>query len=251
MPANRVALITGANQGMGEQVAKELAADGAAVFIGSRDLARGQTAAAEIGEGAVAVRLDVTDAASIAAAADQIREKAGRLDLLVNNAAISTTHAQMSGMAELRAASKPSIVSLDEVRAVWEVNVFGALAVYQAMLPLLRESPDARIVNVTSALGSLTTVADPRSPLHPAFEPVYAASKTALNAVTLSMMIELENTGIKVNLVSPGFANTALVNFEGTESVADAAREVVRVARLGPDGPSGTFTLWENVNLPW
>ena len=251
MPPNRIALVTGANQGMGKQVAKELVSDGVTVFVGSRDLARGEEAAAEIGDGAVALRLDVTDAASIASAAERIREDVGRLDLLVNNAAISTIRTDIHDMAELRETAMPSVVALDEVRAVWEVNVFGALAVYQAMLPLLRESSDARIVNVTSAQGSLTTMADPDFPFHSTFEPVYSASKTALNAVTLSMMIELEATGIKVNLVSPGFANTALVNFEGTEPVEDACREVVRVARLGPDGPSGTFTLWNGVDLPW
>lgn len=250
MPENRIALITGANQGMGEQVAKELAADGVRVFVGSRDLVRGEAAAAVIGRGATAVQLDVTDPASIASAARRIGEAAGRLDLLVNNAAIATTRTGAT-MAELRATSAASVVDLDEVRAVWEVNVFGVMAVYQAMLPLLRLSPDARVVNVTSALGSLTIAADPGFPHHSSFEPVYAASKTALNAVTLSMMIELEGTGIKVNLVSPGFANTALVNFEGTEPVEDAAREVVRVARFGPDGPSGTFTTWEGVALPW
>ncbi|GGP39492.1 SDR family NAD(P)-dependent oxidoreductase [Saccharothrix coeruleofusca] len=250
MPENRIALITGANQGMGEQVAKELAADGVRVFVGARDLVRGEAAAAMIGERATAVQLDVTDPTSIALAAQRIRDEAGRLDLLVNNAAIATTRTGAT-MAELRARSAASVVPLDEVRAVWEVNVFGVLAVYQAMLPLLRRSPDARVVNVTSALGSLTIAADPNFRYHSSFEPVYAASKSALNAVTLAMMIELEDTDIKVNLVSPGFANTALVNFEGTESVEEAAREVVRVARLGPDGPSGTFTSWEDVDLPW
>ncbi|RKN08179.1 SDR family NAD(P)-dependent oxidoreductase [Streptomyces radicis] len=251
MPANRVALVTGANQGMGKQVAEELAGDGVAVFLGSRDLARGEAAAADIGGGTTALQLDVTDAASIDAAAKRIGEEAGRLDLLVNNAAISTTRTDVDDVAELRDLSKPSVVPIDEVRAVWEVNVFGPLAVYQAMLPLLRRSSDARVVNVTSALGSLTTAADPASPLHAAFEPVYAASKTALNAITLAMKVELESTGIKVNLVSPGFANTALVKFQGTESVEDAVREVVRVARLGPDGPTGTFTTWENIDVPW
>ena len=250
MPSKRFALITGANQGMGQQVAHELAGHGVAVFVGSRDLARGEKAAAEIGNGATAVQLDVTDAASIASAAGRIRAEAGRLDLLVNNAAVSTTHADVD-MAGFRAMAKPSIAPLDEVRAVWEVNVFGVLAVYQAMLPLLRRSSDARIVNVTSALGSLATVTDPAFPLRSAFEPIYAASKTALNAVTLTMMIELEATDIKVNLVSPGFASTALTNFEGTESVQDAAREVVRVARLGPDGPRDTFTSWDGITIPW
>ncbi|MFD0800507.1 SDR family NAD(P)-dependent oxidoreductase [Streptomonospora algeriensis] len=251
MSANRIALVTGANRGMGKQVAKELAADGATVFVGSRDRDRGQRAAAEIGDGATALQLDVTRPASIASAAERIRADAGRLDLLVNNAAIATTRTDFGGMAELIAVSKASRAPLEEVRAVWEVNAFGALAVYQAMLPLLRDSADARIVNVTSALGSLTTMADTATAYHSAFEPVYAASKTALNAVTLSMMTELEATHIKVNLVSPGFANTALVNFEGTESVEDAAREVLRIARLGPDGPTGTFTCWDGVDLPW
>lgn len=251
MPTNRIALVTGANQGMGKQIAKELVADGLTVFVGSRDLVRGEKAAAEIGDGAVALQLEVTDRASIARAAERIQKEAGHLDLLVNNAAVSSTRTDVQDMDELRALARPSVVSLDEVRAVWEVNVLGVLAVYQAMLPLLRRSADARIVNVTSAQGSLTTMADPAMPFHKTFEPVYSASKTALNAVTLSMMIELEETDIKVNLVSPGFANTALVNFQGTESVEEACREVVRVARLGPDGPTGTFTMWDGADLPW
>ncbi|WP_336028734.1 SDR family NAD(P)-dependent oxidoreductase [Geodermatophilus sp. FMUSA9-8] len=250
MSATRTALVTGANQGMGRQVARELAADGVAVYVGSRDLARGREAAAGIGGGATALQLDVTDEVSIAAAAARIGEEVGRLDLLVNNAGTSTTRTGLD-VAAFRATSRPSTAPLDDVRAVWEVNVFGVLALYQAVLPLLRRSPDARIVNVTSALGSLTTVADPASPLRAAFEPVYGASKTALNAVTLAMSLELEGTGIKVNLVSPGFARTALTNFEGTDPVEDAAREVVRVARLGPDGPTGTFTTWEGVPVPW
>lgn len=251
MSANRIALVTGANQGMGRQVAKELVSDGVTVFVGSRDLACGEAEAAAIGEGATALQLDVTDAASISSAVERIRGEAGRLDLLVNNAAISTTRVEIRDMADLIAVSKASTAPLDEVRAVWEVNVFGPLAVYQAMLPLLRESSDARIVNVTSAMGSLTTMSDPNFAYHSSFEPIYSASKTALNAVTLSIMTELETTDVKVNLVSPGFAKTALVNFEGTESIEDASREVVRVARLGPNGPTGTFTLWEGVDVPW
>ncbi len=123
--------------------------------------------------------------------------------------------------------------------------MFDVLAVYQAMLPLLRESSDARIVNVSSAVGSLTANADPAYPYHPMFGPVYPASKAALNAITLAMMVELESTGIKVNLVSPGFTKTNLNGYEGTQSVEEGSREVVRVALLGPDGPTGTFTRWE------
>ena len=119
------------------------------------------------------------------------------------------------------------------------------------MLPLLRESSDARIINVSSAVGSLTLNADPAYPYHPMFGPVYPASKAALNAITLAMMVELESTGIKVNLVSPGFTRTNLNGYEGTQSLEEGSREVVRVALLGPDGPTGTFTRWENVTIPW
>jgi NAD(P)-dependent dehydrogenase (short-subunit alcohol dehydrogenase family) len=251
MPDNRVALITGANQGVGLQVAKELAANGLTVLVGSRNFDRGEAAAKEIGPGAVALQLDVTDGDSIAAAAERIRQEIGRLDLLVNNAGISKTTERRLGSPEYAASSQASNASLEEIRTVWETNVFGVLAVYQAMLPLLRESLDARIVNVSSGVGSLTTNADPAYPYHAMFGPIYPASKTALNAMTLAMMIELESTDIKVNLVSPGFTKTNLNGYAGTESVEDGSREVVRVALLGPDGPTGKFTRWENVTIPW
>ena len=251
MPDKRIALVTGANQGVGLQVARELVANGVTVLVGSRNLAKGETAAREIGRGAVALQLDVTDPASIAAAAERIGAEFGRLDLLVNNAAISNTQKGRLSLEEYRKTRRPSNAPLDEVRTIWETNVFGVLAVYQAMLPLLRESSDARIVNVSSGVGSLAANADPTFPYRAMFGPGYAASKTALNAMTLAMMIELESTGIKVNLVSPAFTSTNLNGFEGTEPVADGSREVVRVALLSADGPTGTFTRWENVTIPW
>lgn len=252
MPTDRIALITGANQGVGFQVAKELASHGLTVLVGSRNFERGQAAARQIGKGAVAVQLDVTDPESITAAAARIRGEFGRLDLLVQNAAISNTGRPAGQSIEDYSRSmRPSNVPLDEVRAVWETNVFGVLAVHQAMLPLLRESKDARIVNVSSGVGSLTENANPAYEYRAIFGPTYAASKSALNAITLAMMIELEGTGIKVNLVSPAFTSTNLNNFAGTESVEDGSREVVRVALLGPDGPTGTFTRWENRTIPW
>lgn len=137
------------------------------------------------------------------------------------------------------------------MRVVWETNVFGVLAVYQAMLPLLREAPAARIVNVSSAVGSLTTNSDPSFPYRTTFNPIYPASKTALNAITLAMAIELESTGIKVNAVSPGFTKTFLNGYEGTEGVEEGAAEAVRVALLGPDGPTGTFTHAKLGTIPW
>jgi len=221
------------------------------VLVGSRNFERGEAAAIEIGPGAIPLQLDVTDRVSIAAAAERVRKEFGRLDLLVNNAAISNTRMGSLSLQEYAKTSRASNASLDEVRSVWETNVFGVLAVYQAMLPLLRESSDARIVNVSSAVGSLTSNADPAYPYHPMFGPVYPASKTALNAITLAMMVELESTWIKVNLVSPGFTKTNLNGYAGTQSVEEGSREVVRVALLGPDGPTGTFTRWENMTIPW
>jgi NAD(P)-dependent dehydrogenase (short-subunit alcohol dehydrogenase family) len=251
MPDKRIALVTGANQGVGLQVAKELVANGVTVLVGSRNFERGEVAVREIGAGAIALQLDVTDRVSIAEAAERVHKEFGRLDLLVQNAAVSNTRKGSLSLQEYAQISRASNASLDEVRAVWETNVFGVLAVYQAMLPLLRESSDARIINVSSAVGSLTLNADPAYPFHPMFGPVYPASKVALNAVTLAMMVELESTGIKVNLVSPGFTRTNLNGYEGTQSLEEGSREVVRVALLGPDGPTGTFTRWENVTISW
>jgi NAD(P)-dependent dehydrogenase (short-subunit alcohol dehydrogenase family) len=236
-----VALITGANQGVGFQIAKALAANGYSVYVGSRNLNNGEKAAAEIGTNAYAIQLDVTQQSTISAAADRIAKERGRLDLLVNNAAIS--HAGKPGRT-LEETTKDGLActaSLDEVRTVWETNVYGVIAVTQAMLPLLKKSSAARIVNVSSGLGSLTWIADPACWAREHFGVVYAASKTALNAVTLAFAIELEKENIKVNAVSPGFTATALNNFQGTDSVEVGSREPVRVA-LETDGPTATFT---------
>ena len=157
-----VALVTGANQGIGLQIAKDLAAHGFTALVGSRDFERGEAAAKEVGPDAHAIQLDVTDQASIAAAAQRIRDEFGRLDLLIQNAAISNTSKRPGqSVEEYAKTTRPSVVSIDEMRAVWDTNVFGVLAVYQAMLPLLREAPNARIVNVSSGVGSLTSNSDP------------------------------------------------------------------------------------------
>lgn len=247
-----VALVTGANQGIGYQIAKDLVDHGFTVLVGSRNFERGEVAAKEIGPEAVAIQLDVTDKGSITAAAGRIRKEFGRLDVLINNAAISnTTKTPGMSLEEYAEKTKASKVSLDEVRTVWETNVFGVLAVYQAMLPLLREAPAARIVNVSSGVGSLTRTMQPGYPYRSQFSPVYPASKTALNAITLAMAIELEATGIKVNAVSPGFTKTNLNGYEGVDSLEDGAREAVRVALLGPDAPTGTFTHATIGTIPW
>jgi NAD(P)-dependent dehydrogenase (short-subunit alcohol dehydrogenase family) len=251
MSEKRIALVTGANQGVGFEVAKQLAANDHIVYIGSRNLERGEVAAKEIGGGAIALQLDITDSTSIAAAEERIRNDNGHLDLLVNNAGISNTRRSSMSPEEYAKVRQASTASMEEIREVWDTNVFGTLAVYQAFLPLLRESLDARIVNVSSGVGSLATNADPNYPYHSIYGPIYPASKAAENAITLAMMIELEATAIKINLVSPAFTQTNLNGFTGTETVEDGSREVVRVALLGPDGPTGTFTRWENATIPW
>ncbi|MGX5691405.1 SDR family NAD(P)-dependent oxidoreductase [Arcticibacter tournemirensis] len=244
-----VALVTGANQGVGFQIAKALAANGYKVYVGSRNLGNGEKAAAEIGANAQAIQLDVTQQSTISAAAERIEKEQGRLDLLVNNAGIA--HAGKPGrtLEDATEAGRATNASLDEVRTVWETNVFGVISVTQAMLPLLRKSRAARIVNVSSALGSLTWISDPACWAKEHFGVVYAASKTALNAITMAFALELEKENIKVNAVSPGFTATALNNFQGTDTVEEGSREPVRVA-LETDGPTATFT-GPTGPLPW
>ena len=178
-----IALVTGANQGVGNEIAKALSANGYIVYVGSRKLENGERAAAEIGENARAIQLDVTDHQSIQAAFERVKNEYGRLDLLVNNAGISHGGTGPISPEELMRTGRAVNASLDEVRTVWETNVFGVIAVTQAALPLIRESSAARIVNVSSGLGSLTWISDPECWARDHFGIVYAASKTALNAV--------------------------------------------------------------------
>ncbi|ALN75672.1 SDR family NAD(P)-dependent oxidoreductase [Aureimonas sp. AU20] len=248
MTEDRVALVTGANQGIGLQIAKDLAGRGMTVLVGARDLAKGEAAAREVGGRAHAVQIDVTDQASIDAAAARIRREFGRLDVLMNNAGVSRAKSNQP----FGEAVKTNLLidaPVDDVRVVFETNVFGVIAVTQAMLPLLREAPAGRIVITGSSGASLTLNSDP-SNTHRRMFGNYSASKTAAHAVMLAFALALEDTNIKVNAACPGFTSTGLNNFNGTRSVEEGAREPVRLALIGEDGPTGTFSD-ENGLVPW
>lgn len=252
---NKVALVSGANTGVGFQIAKALVENGYTVYVGSRDFQKGKAAAEQLGELAITIQLDITDNESVRTAVKTIEDEAGYLTLLVNNAAVSHAGAPERTMEEVLGSQRASIVPIDELKAVWETNVFGTLALTQACLPLLQKAPGARIVTVSSALGSLAINANPENPYRSNFDAAYGASKTALNGIFLSLAIDLENTGIKVHLVSPGFTATALNNFQGTDSVEEGSKEPIRVA-LAEDLPNGSFTgpasfSGENNVLPW
>lgn len=244
-----VALVTGANKGIGLQIAKDLTTHGLTVLIGSRNMENGEEAARSIGADAHALQLDVTNQASIAAAVERIRVEFGRLDVLVNNAGISNAAKPGTSFEQIIKSNSITTAPLDDVRAVFETNVFGVIAVTQAMLPLLREAPAGRIVNLGSDGGSLTLNSNPANPHRSAFGN-YSVSKSASHAVMLAFALALEGTNIKVNAASPGFTKTALNNFNGTRSVEEGAREAVRLALIGADGPTGTFSD-ENGPLPW
>ncbi len=245
-----VALVTGANKGIGLQIAKELAFKGFRVLVGARNLDFGLAAARSVGEGAQAIHLDVTDQTSIATAAWQIEDTLGRLDVLVDNAGISRPIQPGTSIEDMRDGDKVSRVPVNDMRVVFETNVFGVVAVTQAMLPLLRKAPAGRIVNISSAGGSLALKDNPAD-YSRQYVGVYQTSKTALNAITQALAIELEGTNIKVNAACPGFTATDLSNYApGAGSVEDAAREPVRLALLDANEPTGTFSNAKG-SLPW
>ena len=229
---DRIALVTGANKGIGLEIARQLGEVGVTVLIGARDPGRGQTAAAALsaqGLTAAFVPLDVTDADSIAAAARQIAAGHGRLDILVNNAGIVDP-----------ADGPPGLAGIAAVRRILETNFIGALAVSQAMLPLLRQSAAGRIVNLASSLGSLAVNGDPSSPYYAARLIGYNASKAALNMLTVQLSQELADTNVVVNSVSPGFVKTDLTGL-GFMTPEEGARLPVQYALMGEDAVSGRF----------
>lgn len=242
MSKNTIALITGANKGIGFETARQLGQQGIHVIIGARDTARGEEAVQKLAEmdvEATFVQLDVTDEESIARAAQSVVETFGRLDILINNAGISGGNA-----------NTPSDISLAVMRTVYNINVFGVVAVTKAMLPLLRKSQAGRIVNVSSGLGSITLASDRNNEFFQYNNLQYQSSKAALNAITVEFAKELAGTTIKVNAADPGFTDTDFNNHRGYRSVEQAATVIVHLATLDEDGPTGSFQD-ENGNIPW
>jgi NAD(P)-dependent dehydrogenase (short-subunit alcohol dehydrogenase family) len=247
----KVALVTGANKGIGRGAAEQLAGLGMTVLIGARDARRGEEAAEALraaGGDVHAVILNVTDPATVREAAKQVEERFGHLDVLINNAGI-TGSGQISP--EDAHDQVPSTVDLDMVRAVFETNVFGVITVTNAMLPLLRRSPAPRIVNVSSHAASLSLTSDPDGPMATLLpSAAYSPSKSALNALTVHYANELRKDGILVNAVAPGFVDTDSNNHTGFLTVAQGAAVLVRLATLGADGPTAGF-FGEDGPLPW
>jgi NAD(P)-dependent dehydrogenase (short-subunit alcohol dehydrogenase family) len=234
------ALVTGANKGIGFETARQLGQLGLRVIIGARQPELGEKAAARLAEEGIDaghLTIDVTDDASVAGAAREMEERYRVLDVLVNNAAIG-------------GGKPPSQTTVDELRHIFETNVYGPLRVTNAVLALMRKSDAPRIVNVSSGLGSLHHAADPESVMADIQLTAYAMSKTALNALTLAYAKELRGTAFKVNAVDPGYCRTDFNGGEGAQSAADGAVAVVALATLGADGPSGTYAHAEG-EVPW
>ena len=228
-----VALVTGANKGIGRETARRLAAEGVTVYLGGRDEERGEKAARDLAGDAADVRflqLDVTDQAQIDDAVKQVDEAFGRLDILVNNAGVA-----------IEWGTAVDQVTVEQMRRTYEVNVFGVVAVTSAFIPLLRRSPAARVVNLSSALGSLTLLSDPEQLVTSVGLLAYSSSKTALNSLTVLYAHALREDGILVNAANPGFVATDLNDHRGQLTIEQGADLPVQLALLGADGPTGTF----------
>jgi NAD(P)-dependent dehydrogenase (short-subunit alcohol dehydrogenase family) len=237
----QIALITGANKGIGYETARLLAAQGMTVLVGARDETLGRQAEQTLRDGgadAHFVQLDVTDDKSIELAAEAVTTQYGRLDVLVNNAGIFFGPAGAGG--------GPSVTTREALQQVFETNVFGPVAVINTFLPLLRRADAARIVNVSSEVGSLTSISSPESPLYQLTAIPYPASKSALNMVTVMYAKELKDTPIKVNAANPGYCPPDPTGQSGFRTPAQGAEISVHLATLPADGPSGQLwgSLW-------
>lgn len=238
----KYALVTGANKGIGREVAKLLAQQGFFVYVGCRQLASGEAIVQELQAAGVmtlqAVQLDVTDPASIEAARATIEAQSPVLDVLVNNAGISGSFPQSA-----------LDVTLAQFRTVFETNLFGVAGVTQAFLDLLRHSPQPRIVNVSTMMASLTLYSDIANTNY-FWLAAYQTSKTALNMYTLHLAHELRELPFKVNAVCPGYTKTDFTGHQGTSTVEQAGQRIAKYALLGPDGPTGKYVSEEYFPAP-
>lgn len=240
--SQRIALVTGSNKGIGLEIARQLAQAGVFVILGARSAQRVKIAVEKLlseGFSVQPVPIDLNDRMSISAAAETIRTEYGRLDILVNNAGITDAED-----------GPPTTASVEAVRRIMDTNFIGTLAVTRAMLPLLRQSSAARIVNLSTSLGSLAINGDPDSPYYSQRLIGYNASKAALNMLTVQLAEELRGTPITVNSVSPGFVKTDLTGHHGFMTPEEGARLPVEYALLSESSPSGRFVEPDGAT-PW
>ena len=244
MNKKKIALITGANKGIGLETARQLGQQNTTVLLGARDSRKGETAAERLrkeGIDAHPIVIDVSDPESIRKAAIQIERDFGRLDILVNNAGVMTDERK----------KKVSEQSLETWRETFATNVFGLIATTNAFLPLLRKSEGGRIVNLSSILGSIEFHAKPGSPIYESKDtPAYNVSKAAVNAYTVQLAHELKDTKIKVNAAHPGWVKTDMGGEDAVMEIEDGAKTSVALATLGADGPNGAY-LHMGQPLPW
>jgi len=241
----KIALVTGANKGIGLETARQLGRLGITVVVGARDHAKAEAGAATLqreGIDAAPLNLDVTSTADIQAAAAFLESHYGRLDILVNNAGINAENTFTGNNSQT--------VTQAELRKTFDTNFFGVVELTQALLPLLKKSSAGRIVNLTSILGSLTLHADPTSPIAGSKALAYNASKTALNAFTIHLAAALKDTPIKVNSAHPGWVKTDMGGTDAPMEIVDGAKTSVELALIGADGPNGTYSHLGNT-LPW
>lgn len=244
MSEARIALVTGANKGLGFETSRQLSQQGIKVLMGSRSITRGRKAVRSLldeGRDVELIHLDVTKTDHITQAEKYIKEKYGRLDILINNAGM--VHPEESSTANSAATVSPKAL-----RATFDVNFFGLVELTQSLLPLIRKSNSGRIVNVSSILGSLTLQSrEEDNEIKPL---AYDATKTAVNAFTIHLATALKHGPVKVNSAHPGWVRTGLGGKKAPMSVEEGAKTAVRLATLGPDGPTGSF-FHLGQELPW
>ena len=241
--SQRVALVTGATRGIGLETVRQLAEAGVTTLLAGRDAGRAKETADKLkaeGLPVESVVLDVTSRDSITKAVADVTSRFGKLDILVNNAGILVDDM----------AKAPSEQTLAAWRETFDTNLFAVVEVTQAFLPLLKAAPAARIVNVSSLLGSITMHVDPTSPIYGFKVPAYDASKSALNSWTVHLAYELRDTPIKVNAIHPGYVQTDMNGGQGEIDVPTGAKSSVGMALIGADGPTGSFTYLGDT-LPW